>query len=30
MELRVQILLSLEVIKQVENSTFELIMTKIQ
>ena len=30
MELRVQILLSLEVIKQVENSTFKLIMTKIQ
>ena len=30
MELRVQILLSLEVTKQVENSTFELIMTKIQ
>ena len=30
MELRVQILLSLEVTKQVENSTFELIMTKIE
>ena len=30
MELRVQILLSLEVTKQVENSTFELIMKKIQ